>query len=90
MLDAVRDHFFVMVGDVCENARVARLPVEALTRDGHRAVGVPQPQPAEEAEPGHEVDQTGFARELRIGDEVIALDSIVELRISLPRPAQDV
>lgn len=84
MTDPVRDHFFFMVGSACENARVAHLPVEAVTRDGRRCVGVPQPLTAEEADPGEEVDHTGFARELTIGDAAVALDSIVALRISLP------
>ena len=84
MSDALREHFFVMVGTVCENARIAQLPVRVMTRDGNQSAGVPQPQSAEEAAPDHEVDHTGFARELLIGDEVVALDSVVELTFSLP------
>ncbi len=79
-----------MVGTACESARLARLPVEALTSDGRRCSGVPQPRAAEEAAAGHEVDETGFARELRIGDQVVALDTIVELKIGLPGSSPDV
>ena len=84
MSDTLRNHFFVMVGTVCENARIAQLPVRVVTRDGFRSTGVPQPRSAQEAAPDHEVDHTGFARELLIGDEVVALDSVVELTFSLP------
>jgi hypothetical protein len=83
-MGAVRDHFFVMIGDICANARLAGLPVVAVTGEGRRVWGIPRPRTVGSSPDPQEVEGTGFARDLVIGDETVALDAVVELRIRLP------
>lgn len=75
-------HFLVMVGDACDGARLAGLPVEVTTRDGRRLCGVPSPREA--STPWQEVDDTGFENELILGGAAVALDQVVELRLRRP------
>ena len=75
-------HFLVMVGDACNSARLASLPVEVTTRDGRRLSGVPVPQEA--STPQQEIDDTGFKNELILDGVSIALDQVVELRLRRP------
>jgi hypothetical protein len=82
-MDESTGHFLVMVGDVCLNARLASLPVEITLRDGTVVAGIPNPREAEQTD-GVEVDDTGFARELAIGDQIVPLDAVVEMRIVSP------
>lgn len=66
-----------MVGDFGYSARLARLPVELITSDGRCHRGVPSPRQAG----ADEVDATGYNREYEVGDEIIALDDVVEFRV---------
>ena len=78
-------HFLITVAEACESARLAHLPVEVTTRDGRRFEGVPHPQ---EAPPGGdgELDDTGYKNGLRLGDDIISLEHVVELRLRHPSP----
>ncbi len=76
-MDPLRAHFLILVGQLGVGARLAKLPMEIVMSDGREYSGVPVPHQDE----GDGVDDTGFARWFGIGDEVVALDEIVEVRL---------
>ena len=85
-MDTAAEHYFVIVGELCENARLARLPVEVRTRDGRWVRGVPYTRPAGPSTSAEELDHTGFAHDLLVGTETVALSSIVEISVASPSP----
>jgi hypothetical protein len=71
-------HFLTLVGRVCESARLAELPVALVLEDGQRLEGQPRPV---EADGKQEVDDTGYADEVIIGDHRVRLAEVVELHV---------
>lgn len=69
-----------MVGEACDQARTARLPVELTMRDGQSVKGVPAPRHVATDDPA-EVDSTGYAEDFAIDGTSVHLDDIVELRL---------
>ena len=80
----VDDHYIVLVGDVCDAARLAKLPVRVTTRAGQSVLGVPETALARQGEPG-EIDDTGYLNRLVIGGVTVALDQVVEVRLAAPQ-----
>jgi hypothetical protein len=77
-------HFYGLIGDVCESARLAELPVRLHLRDGTVIEGHPRPTGPEEA---RELDDTGYGDGIDIDDERVALSDV--LRMTVCRPADD-
>jgi hypothetical protein len=76
------DHYFVMVGEVCEAARLARLPVRIKTRDGRSVLGIPEPMSAYAGE--FELDDTGFQNRILVDGIPLQLSEVVEVRLPAP------
>jgi hypothetical protein len=76
------DHYFVMVGEVCEAARLARLAVRIKTRDGRSVLGIPEPMPALAQE--YELDDTGFQNRILVDGIPLQLSEVVEVRLLAP------
>ncbi len=75
--------FLIAVGDLCQLAATAHLPVEIATQSGVRAVGIPGPPGL--AQPGEQVDDTGYASTFRVDNAIIKLADVVECTIRAPR-----
>jgi hypothetical protein len=81
----VHDHYLVIVGDVCNAARLAGLQVRVMTRDGRSVIGVPEAEEAPSDSP-REVDDTGYTNDLVVGGARVALDQVAEVRLAAPKP----
>jgi hypothetical protein len=74
--------FFVSVGRLCADARLAGLTV-ALTVDGGREfVGVPEPPP--ETEDSDQLDTTGYADAVTVGGIEVRLSDVVAATLRRP------
>jgi hypothetical protein len=73
-------HFMVLVGRVCESAALADLPVALVLANGDRLDGHPEPVPADGDGDG-EVDHTGYANAILVGDRRVALADVVEVHL---------
>jgi hypothetical protein len=76
--------FFVSVGRLCADARLAGLTVCLTLVGGQQFVGVPDPPP--ETEAGDELDTTGYADAVTVGGIEVRLSDVVEA--SVRRPGQ--
>ncbi len=77
-------HFFVCVGRMCGDARVARLTVSLTLASGEQVVGVPElPRETEGAD---ELDTTGYADAVTVDGVTVPLSDVVEARIRRPTP----
>jgi len=76
--------FFVSVGKLCADARLAGLTVCLRVVGGREFVGLPEPPP--ETERDHELDTTGYADAISVGGVMVALSDVVEA--SVRRPGQ--
>jgi hypothetical protein len=85
VVDDNEAQFFVSVGKLCADARLAGLTVSLTLADGARVAGVPEP-PAE-TEAGDELDTTGYADAVTVGGVTVRLSDVVEA--SLRRPDED-
>jgi hypothetical protein len=74
-------HYLVLIGDISQAAALGELPVTFRTADGVTETGVPAVRAASTDD---EVDNTGYARPVKIGDRTINLEDIVELRLRAP------
>jgi hypothetical protein len=85
-MDAETEHFLIMVGGVCDDARLAHMPVLVTTTGGRLLQGVPEAHPAslESGEP--ELAETGYTNDLDVDGEVIALDEVQEILFVRPAP----
>ena len=83
-MDDVVSQFFVSVGKLCADARLARLTVCLRVQDGKEWVGVPEPPPATEA--ADELDQTGYRDVVSVGGVDVRLSDVVEASIRRPEP----
>jgi hypothetical protein len=82
-VQTLREHYWVMIGEICELARTGRLAVEVTTGDGRTLDGIPSPHPVN-PDDAAQVDDTGFANDLAVNGEVVGLMDVVELRLRMP------
>jgi hypothetical protein len=74
--------FFISVGRLCADARVARLIVCLSLANGEEFVGVPAPPP--ETEGGDELDSTGYVDMVSVDGVAVALSDVVEASVYGP------
>ena len=84
-MSAVHQHYLVIVGNVCDAARLAHLPVRIKTRDGRSVLGVPETELAR-ADDDDQVDHTGYGNRLVVAGVSLALDQVFEVRVAAPEP----
>ena len=77
--------FLIIVGDVCESARVARLPVTVQTYDGRSLTGVPGRAASMGGD--SQVDETGMRRSIAVGDEDVELETVSTITVDVPSDA---
>jgi hypothetical protein len=77
--------FFVTVGRLCADARLAGLTVCVAVADGRQFAGVPDPPP--ETEAADQLDTTGYADAVRVGGVEIRLSDVVEASVRRPGPS---
>jgi hypothetical protein len=86
-VDDRRAQFVIAIGDLCTAAALASLEVDVRLSDGSSLHGVPsRPRPESGRE---ELDDTGYANGLQIGDRVVALADVVCCGLSVPAGAGD-
>jgi hypothetical protein len=74
-------HFYVLVGQACDSARLAALPVRLYLRDGAVIEGHPRPTvPPDEPE----LDDTGYGDGIEIDDERVALSDVLRMTVCCP------
>lgn len=84
-MDDASSQFLIMVGEMCDAAARAGLWVEVRSHAGIRVSGY-RPCVGHTVGAG-EVDETGYERTVRIGDQTVCLDEIVECTIRRPSAA---
>jgi hypothetical protein len=75
-------HFLVLVGNLCNDARTGAFAVEVRTEDGRLHEGVPDPTPAYRG--ATEIDDSGWAEDLRINGGQVRLQDVREIRVVRP------
>ena len=75
--------FYVIVGTICDDARVANMAVRVLLRDGRDVVGVPGTATTGGTS-GDELDDTGVRRVISVDSHVIRLEDITEISLVVP------
>jgi hypothetical protein len=86
VVDDNEAQFFVSVGKLCADARLAGLSVCLTLVGGARVEGVPEP-PAE-TEAGDELDTTGYADAVTVGGDTVRLSDVVEASLRRPGEAE--
>jgi hypothetical protein len=76
-------HFFVSVGRLCSDARVAELVVRLTLVSGEEVVGVPVPP--RETYGTDEFDGTGYVDALTVDGVAVPLSDVVEASVAHPR-----
>ena len=84
VVDDSEAQFFVSVGKLCADARLAGLSVSLTLAGGDRVAGVPEPPV--ETEAGDELDATGYVDAVTVGGVTVRLSDVVEA--SVRRPGQ--
>ena len=69
------DHFFVMVGQVLDNALTGGVRVRLTLRGGDVVEGVPA-ESASDVPPGEELDDSGYVRWLHLGETRVDLAEV--------------
>ena len=83
-MDERVSQFFLSVGKLCDDARIGRLTVRLMLAGGAEVVGVPaSPLPTNGAE---ELNATGYADAVTVGNVAVALSDVVEASIVHPAP----
>jgi hypothetical protein len=77
------DHFFVMVGQVLDSALIGGVLVRLTLSDGGVVEGVPG-APASEGPPGEELDDSGYARWIRLAGTSVDLADVRQATIVRP------
>jgi len=72
-MEDLRNHFFLTVGQLLDQAAIGRLRVTLELHDGDVADGVPAA--AGDAD-GGELDDTGYPRRVKVGGRLVVLDSV--------------
>jgi hypothetical protein len=78
--------FFVSVGKLCSDARLAGLTVCLRVQDGEEWIGVPEPPPETEAD--DELDQTGYGDAVTVAGVEVRLSDVTEASIRRPGDAR--
>jgi hypothetical protein len=82
-VDDINAQFFVTVGNVCADARLAGLTVRLSLDTGEQVTGVPEPPP--ETEGSDELDNTGYADVVPFDGIAVPLSGVVEVSLRRPR-----
>jgi len=82
-VDDREGQFFVTVGELCAAARLAGLSVCLTVLGDHEMVGVPAPPP--ETEGDDELDTTGYADAVWVGEAEVRLSDVVEASVRRPQ-----
>ena len=86
-MDERASQFFLSVGRLCDDARIAGLTVRVWLAGGEELAGVPGPPlPTEGAD---ELDAIGYADAVTIGGVDIALSDVVEASVVHPARRPD-
>jgi len=78
-MDDLSSHFYVVVGQVLDQAAVGRLRVRLELSGGEAAEGVPSGDFE-----GRELDDTGYPRCARVDGQVIPLDRVSRVTVFHP------
>jgi hypothetical protein len=81
-LDTI-DHFFVMVGQLLDNAMIGGVVVRLRLSDGGLVEGVPR-SPTSDASLGEELDDSGYARWIGLDGRTVDLTEVREATIVRP------
>jgi hypothetical protein len=81
-VDDRSSQFFVAVGRLCTDARLAGLTVRLSLDNGEQIVGVPEPPP--ETEGGDELDSTGYADKVSVDGVAVPLSDVIEASVRRP------
>lgn len=81
-MDDRSSHFFALVGEVCDSARLADLPVRLRLKDGSELED--HPRPAREGEAESDVDDTGYADGIDVGETRVPLSDVVLVSVRRP------
>lgn len=76
--------FYVMVGAICDQARLGQIAVRFALDDGSVVEGIPaspSPAPADA-----ELDQTGYRCDISVGTTPIHLPAVREVAFARPTP----
>ena len=76
-------HFFVMLGQCCDSARVAGIEVGFELADGRVITGVPQ-ESAISDEDDDAIDDTGTRTELFVDDVLVRMADVRSYRVVRP------
>jgi hypothetical protein len=77
------DHFFVMVGQLIDNARIGGIPLIFDMRGGEVVEGVPS-EAAFSASPEQELDDTGYARRVQLAGIAVDLADVRRVTVIYP------
>lgn len=77
-------HFFGVLGEAIEAARLGGLRVHVRLEDGRELHGVPEESPLAEGPRDTQVDHTGVRADLVLDDEVIMLTRVTRFAIDRP------
>jgi hypothetical protein len=77
------EHFFVMLGELLDAARIGGVPVRLTLSDGRVIEGIPSAR-MDDASGAEELDDTGYARRIRLAGERVDLTEVCEAAIVRP------
>jgi hypothetical protein len=81
-MDERASQFFLSVGRLCADARIAGLTVRLTLANGDEIAGIPEPPPETEGE--GELDTIGYADAVTVDTTVVALSDVVEASVTHP------
>jgi len=81
-MDERASQFFLSVGRLCADARIAGLTVRLKLASGDEIAGIPEPPPETEGE--GELDTIGYADAVTVDTTVVALSDVVEASVTHP------
>jgi hypothetical protein len=81
-MDERASQFFLSVGRLCGDARIAHLTVRLTLATGDEVVGVPEPP--RETEGDEELDGIGYADSVTVDGTAVALSDVVEASVVHP------
>lgn len=77
-------HFFSMLGDAVEAARLGRLRVRVELDDGSVVEAVPEESPLADGKDVTEVDSSGVRADLELGDTIVMVRRIRRFTVDRP------
>ena len=86
-MDERVSQFFLSVGRLCDDARIAGLTVRVRLAEGEELEGVPAPP--RHTEGADELDAIGYADSVTVGGVDIALSDVVEASVVHPARRPD-